>query len=265
MTALASRPATGIDVPAQIDAEVIERVIIHGDLKKLSPEQKVAYYNSVCQAAGLDARLNPFEYLTLNGKEMLYAKKSCTDQLRNNRRINVQIVSREKVGDCYVVTARAMMPNGREDESIGAVSIGKATGDNLANALMKAETKAKRRATLSICGLGILDEVELDTIPHYAAAAGGGGSLKDKLKAAAEPAPAPVCDDDAWMKKFDQSVLSRGGTQEQAVELYTRIVATEAFRKAYKVDPEKANARLVENVNLGKYDLEIGLSPVAAA
>ena len=30
---------------------------------------------------------------------------------------------------------------------------------------MKAETKAKRRVTLSICGLGILDESETDTMP----------------------------------------------------------------------------------------------------
>jgi hypothetical protein len=31
---------------------------------------------------------------------------------------------------------------------------------------MKATTKAKRRATLSICGLGWLDETEVETIPH---------------------------------------------------------------------------------------------------
>ena len=30
---------------------------------------------------------------------------------------------------------------------------------------MKAETKAKRRVTLSLCGLGILDETEIDTVP----------------------------------------------------------------------------------------------------
>ena len=37
----------------------------------------------------------------------------------------------------------------------------------LANAIMKAETKAKRRVTLSICGLGMLDETELETIKDY--------------------------------------------------------------------------------------------------
>ena len=40
----------------------------------------------------------------------------------------------------------------------------------LANAIMKTETKAKRRATLSICGLGFLDESEIETIPRTARA-----------------------------------------------------------------------------------------------
>ena len=30
---------------------------------------------------------------------------------------------------------------------------------------MKSETKAKRRVTLSLCGLGMLDETEIETIP----------------------------------------------------------------------------------------------------
>ena len=48
------------------------------------------------------------------------------------------------------------------------MNIAKLTGDALANALMKAETKAKRRATLSLCGLGFLDETEIETIPEKA-------------------------------------------------------------------------------------------------
>jgi hypothetical protein len=46
------------------------------------------------------------------------------------------------------------------------VPIGSLKGDSLCNALMKGETKAKRRVTLSIAGLGWLDETELETIPQ---------------------------------------------------------------------------------------------------
>jgi hypothetical protein len=62
------------------------------------------------------------------------------------------------------VKAEAVNSKGRRDSSIGAVVIANLKGENLANALMKCETKAKRRVTLSICGLSFLDEEELETV-----------------------------------------------------------------------------------------------------
>lgn len=144
---------------------IMEAVITKGDLAKLTPEERTRYYATVCQSVGLNALTKPFEYITLNGKLTLYARKDATDQLRSLRSVSVVIVSRERLDDVYLVTARATTADGRTDESIGAVSIAKLGGDALANALMKAETKAKRRVTLSICGLGMLDETELETIP----------------------------------------------------------------------------------------------------
>jgi hypothetical protein len=41
-------------------------------------------------------------------------------------------------------------------------------GEIRANLILKAITKAKRRATLSICGLGFLDETEVEDIPAAA-------------------------------------------------------------------------------------------------
>ena len=145
--------------------QIIEAVIAKGDLGKLSPEERTRYYGEVCRSVGLNPLTKPFEYITLNGKLTLYARKDATDQLRSLRGVSVTIVSREQVGDVYVVTARATTPDGRTDESIGAVAISSLKGGALANALMKSETKAKRRVTLSICGLGMLDETEMETIP----------------------------------------------------------------------------------------------------
>jgi hypothetical protein len=145
--------------------QIIESVIVKGDLAKLSPEERTRYYSEVCRSVGLNPMTQPFQYINLSGKLTLYARKDATDQLRQIHGVSLTIVSREQVGDVYVVTARATTASGRVDESIGAVSIGALKGDALANALMKAETKAKRRVTLSICGLGLLDETELETIP----------------------------------------------------------------------------------------------------
>lgn len=144
--------------------KALELVLLGGDLSKLDPGQKVAYYNAVCESVGLNPLTNPFAYMTLKGKETLYAKRDATDQLRKIHTVSIKIVSREKIGDAFQVTAQAILPSGRTDESIGAVNLGGLKGDDFANALMKAETKAKRRVTLSICGLGMLDETEEETI-----------------------------------------------------------------------------------------------------
>lgn len=147
-------------------ALTVEQVLIDGDLARLSSQDRVEYYNRVCDSLGLNPYTKPFEYIRLNGRLVLYARKDATEQLRKINRVSIAIVSRELVNGVYVVTARATMPDGRCDESIGAVAVEGLKGEGLANAYMKAETKAKRRVTLSICGLGMLDETEVETIPH---------------------------------------------------------------------------------------------------
>ena len=147
-------------------APAIERALVMGDLAGMTSEQRVMFYKAVCESVGLNPLTRPFEYITLNGKLTLYARKDATDQLRQLHKISVEIMSREMVDDCYVVKARALAADGRADESIGAVTLGQLKGEMKANAIMKAETKAKRRVTLSICGLGMLDESEADPRPR---------------------------------------------------------------------------------------------------
>ncbi|PTQ55678.1 MAG: hypothetical protein BSOLF_1726 [Candidatus Carbobacillus altaicus] len=148
-------------------AELLEKVVVTGDLSKLTPKERLSYYRAVCESVGLNPLTRPFDYIVLNGRLTLYARKDATDQLRRIHGISITITSRELLRDAglYVVTARARTKDGREDESIGAVSIVGLKGEALANAIMKAETKAKRRVTLSIAGLGMLDETEIETIP----------------------------------------------------------------------------------------------------
>lgn len=150
---------------ATVSADVLEVVLGQGDLARLTAEQRVRYYVGVCDSVGLNPLTRPFEFMSFQGKTILYAKRDCTDQLRSTRNITVQIVGRERLDDVYVVTCRTTMPNGRSDESTGVVSLTGLRGESLANALMKAETKAKRRATLSIAGLGMLDETEAEILP----------------------------------------------------------------------------------------------------
>ena len=144
----------------------LEDVLVNGDLQSLNPMDRVMYYKKVCESVGLNPLTKPFEYIRLNGKLTLYARRDATDQLRSIHGISIKITARDKHEDIYVVTAQASNKDGRCDESVGAVSLAGLKGEALANAIMKCETKAKRRATLSIAGLGLLDENETTTIPN---------------------------------------------------------------------------------------------------
>ena len=144
---------------------IIEQVLVMGDLARLTPDQRNAYYKAVCDSLGLNPLTRPFEFIVLNGKLTMYARKDCTDQLRKLHGVSIRIVGRDVMDDLMVVTAEATDKAGRTDSSIGAVSIAGLRGEAKANALMKAETKARRRVTLALCGLGIMDESEVVSIP----------------------------------------------------------------------------------------------------
>jgi hypothetical protein len=142
----------------------VERALIGGDLSGLPPEQRIVLYKKVCDSLGLNYLTSPFAYIkTKDGKIKLYALKDCAEQLRKINRVSIS--SLEVVNNSngiYAVRATGVDKDGRTDSSLGAVAAGHLKGEDLANAMMKAETKAKRRLALSISGLGMLDESELD-------------------------------------------------------------------------------------------------------
>jgi len=149
-------------------ASIANQLILQGDLSKLSANDKVRYYNGYCERMGLDPFTKPFDILRLNGKEILYCTRSGTQQLNKLHKVSHLITSRDTNAEAgvYIVTSKASLPDGRCTESIGAVNIAGLKGEAYANAIMKAETKAKRRATLDLLGLGVLDESEAETIPN---------------------------------------------------------------------------------------------------
>lgn len=188
--------------------EVVERVIAMGDLSRLSTEDRVAYYVARCEAAGLDPRTQPFQYLSLQGKLTLYATKTATDQLIAMHRLNVQILSRGFDADgIYVVQCRVSFPDGHSVEDVGVLFIAPTTqGEALANAYMKAITKAKRRTVLSACGLGILDETEVETIPGAVVVPQG---KPDNQSGHGQGMYASPAQSEAWVKRLEGYVAAR--------------------------------------------------------
>lgn len=153
---------------AKPSSAAIEQALIGGDLSGLNDAERLSYYKATCESLGLNPLTKPFAYIKLNNKLVLYALKDCTEQLRKNHGVSLELSEAQVVDDVYVIRAHATDKTGRKDSATGCVPIKGLFGDAKANAMMKAETKAKRRVTLSICGLGMLDETEVETIPSAA-------------------------------------------------------------------------------------------------
>lgn len=206
---------------------IIEQVAVQGDLSKLTPKQRVLYFNKVCGSMGLNPLTKPLDYINLNGKLVLYATKNCAEQLRKINGISIYKLEGKLVDDLYIVTAGARSSDGRTDEASGAVTIGNLKGDAKANAIMKAETKAKRRVTLSIAGMGFLDESEVETIPGAKIADfnPSTGEIKDEVKPVIEFNPKISQDE------IDELEMILNECDEKYVDVLLRRLNAE-----YKVD-----------------------------
>jgi hypothetical protein len=143
----------------------IEELLVTGNLAQFTNQERVQYINKVCDTLGLNPLTRPFDFITFQGKMVLYAKKDCTDQLRKINGVSVRVTKQEIIDGLLFITVEATDKSGRVDSDVGVLNISGLKGDAMANASMKCLTKAKRRVTLSICGLGILDETEIETIP----------------------------------------------------------------------------------------------------
>lgn len=175
-----AQPQTALAKP--LNPEIMARVIEEDDLSGLSVEQRNEYYLFRCAQEGFNPATRPFAYIWVKQgrgaearkKLILYATKNGTEQARRRDGISVTGLKHDIIpGQVCTVTVQIQNGKGRLDMATGSVSVKGLSGDWLANAVMKAETKAKRRATLSLCSLGMPDESELETMPVLAANGNG--------------------------------------------------------------------------------------------
>ena len=175
-------------------ANQLQQVILKGDLRTLSDQDKLIYYKNVCESIGINPLTKPFDYIILNNKQTLYATKNCTDQLRSLHKISITIKEQKIDNGLLTVVVEGSDRSGRQDADMGFANVQGLRGEALGNAMLKAVTKAKRRVTLSICGLGgFLDETEVEDLPQRATSAHKQGKMtpntQDVLKVIDESNP----------------------------------------------------------------------------
>lgn len=153
-----SSPTNGGLSPANTTEAAIEKVILKGDLNGLTAIERVQFNFALCRSLGLNPLTHPIDYLEAEGKLTVYVNSVGIAQLRAKYKISTSIMRSQKDEEFVYTTARATDRSGRFEESTAIVPLtdnyGKALmGKNKANAIMKAETKAKRRSTLALCGI----------------------------------------------------------------------------------------------------------------
>ncbi len=143
-----------------------------GDLGMLPEQEKDKVLIKMCEHYCLDPVLRPFILIKLNGKEVWYPTRSATDQVAARFNLTREVIEIKENIERGILECRVRISSegsGRVETCIAAVPIiefgrdqgGKIVGhimkgEAYANALMKVETKAKRRATLG--WLGIAEE-----------------------------------------------------------------------------------------------------------
>lgn len=171
-----------------LDPGALQAFVLDGDLSSVPRDKRAAIYVALCSYIGVDPIERPFLIFKDKKREVLYAARSCTSALCRSRGISRELLSvaTETLAGHEIIVAKAratIVSTGRHDEATGAVpvlvedrewderarkmvSLGwrKPNPDEASNAVMKAETKAKRRAVLDLVGLGIPDESEVATI-----------------------------------------------------------------------------------------------------
>lgn len=219
---MAENQSTALSM-TQGDAALAAIAATKNDLSQLTEEQRAQLYGAVCKSVGINPLTSPFEYIKLNGKLTLYAKKGATDQIRETRGISIVDTTKEVFEGVLMVTVTAQDKNGRTDSDVGAVVIKGLQGEALANAYMKAITKAKRRVTLSLAGLGFLDDSEVDSIPAERAQRVSVDKMTGVIEEI-EPTPIALGEADFWniqSRRLLDIVEGHGFTIED-LELYAR-------------------------------------------
>ncbi len=145
----------------------MENMIIR-ELSALNEQDQNNWAIQVCEKYKMDILMCPISFIP-NPKTMKiipYLNRSGSEQLIFNHKMKVSVSEPSFINNVCIVKATVTMPNGVVNENIGCVSIEGKKGEELGNCIMKAATKAKRRAVIGAVGLGLLDELEVEDIKY---------------------------------------------------------------------------------------------------
>jgi len=154
-----------IEISADVESAIAQMQASGKDTGSLTAQQRAGYVTALCRALRLNPLTSPVQFIKLNGKEVLYVTRTATDQLAAIHGLNRKTVRGPEIVDIAgtkiaICAVEVTLPNGRSETATATLPVA-----DPAMLYMKLETKAKRRGTLAILGLGLLAEEEAESIP----------------------------------------------------------------------------------------------------
>lgn len=153
--------------PPTMTEDAFNAIAQAGDFSRMGMTERSMFLWKFAERMKLNPLTKPFDLIPLNGKLTLYANRGCADQLSMMHGLSIEIVEEVMDEERQTFTVKVKVSDqksGRFDYNIGSVGTAQLQGEAMANARMKAYTKAKRRAILSFLGFGFLDELEVESI-----------------------------------------------------------------------------------------------------
>jgi hypothetical protein len=156
-------------VTKNLDETLLAKIVQSGNLAYLSESDRLVYYFSYCRQLKLNPLSRPFDYISEGEgdklKISLYPNTIAASQLRDSRNVSTRIVREEILldGEVYSVLVEARMGD-RTEEATGKVGVKldeynkPLSGEAKAKLMKKAESQARRRATLAIVGLDAMGD-----------------------------------------------------------------------------------------------------------
>lgn len=145
-------------------------LMVSGNLSKMTLVEKAQFLAQLAKAENIPAFPPPYA-IGLDPqtkKEKIISTKNRAESLRKRDSISTEILYKGPMrngtpdGDLtfYEVEIKGSTPDGRSAMDLGVVFLGNLQGQERANKIMAAVTKAQNRVTNSLSGSGMLDETE---------------------------------------------------------------------------------------------------------
>lgn len=231
---------------------------LYNDWTGVNDDDRLKYVLAICKSLNIPTPLNPFRFIKVHNKTVLYAPNEAAQLIAERNRISTPITNKylDKEQNIYVVEVRASNVTGRHTDNLGAIYVGGMSGPDRANSIMKCVTKAQRRTIFAMTGLSIVDDDQLTEMRREAANGAPAAAISPPSAAPALPDPTRQEMIEARAELF-RALTGKGGLFERDPVQASRWVQDKTGKPFNTLNAVECEDLVAEASNLMKDEGEV--------